>query len=308
MSRRRAPRFGGAFTLVELLVVIAIISILAGLLLPALESALAQARRTLCLNNLKQYQVSLAMFAGDYEGYYPGIINHGQNFYGVCMYKSDNYPNGKPWMDPYRATLPDYIEKSITLCPEAPERPYPLAPYGTEGTEWFQRQVTALRENWQQNATTGGWSTLTDYALRVGYGSLHGGVLDGGYRDPDPNYYRGHHKSIHPRWSKGFALNYREDQRDAHPESILLMDRQRSPEWQNFDGGRYMLIRANHPDASGRGAAGCNILQRNGAARWMDLTAVWNKADRSANYLGRNGYAEGGYPQYVDDEIAEEWQ
>lgn len=54
-----------AFTLVELLVVIAVIGILAALLLPVLASAKEKARRTQCLNNLKQFNLGLIMYGND---------------------------------------------------------------------------------------------------------------------------------------------------------------------------------------------------------------------------------------------------
>ncbi len=52
MLRSVRPRSG--FTLIELLVVIAVIGVLIGLLLPAVQSARESARRTQCVNNLKQ--------------------------------------------------------------------------------------------------------------------------------------------------------------------------------------------------------------------------------------------------------------
>lgn len=59
------------FTLVELLVVIAIISVLAALLLPALQHALYATRQAACANNLKQLAVGLLTYAGENNDYYP---------------------------------------------------------------------------------------------------------------------------------------------------------------------------------------------------------------------------------------------
>ncbi len=60
------------FTLIELLVVVGIISILAAMLLPALESARQMARRMTCLSDRRQNYLSLQYYTSDHNSLPPG--------------------------------------------------------------------------------------------------------------------------------------------------------------------------------------------------------------------------------------------
>jgi prepilin-type N-terminal cleavage/methylation domain-containing protein len=62
----------GAFTLTEMLVSIAVIAILAAMLLPALSATKARARRTVCLNNVRQIDIGIRMYSEDSHDALPG--------------------------------------------------------------------------------------------------------------------------------------------------------------------------------------------------------------------------------------------
>ena len=63
-----------AFTLVELLVVIAIIGILVSLLLPAIQAAREAARRSQCLNNLKQFGIGFQTYHSAHQQFPAGWL------------------------------------------------------------------------------------------------------------------------------------------------------------------------------------------------------------------------------------------
>lgn len=63
-----------AFTLVELLVVIAIIGILVGMLLPAVQQVREAARRSACVNNLRQMALACTNFNSQHQRYPEGTV------------------------------------------------------------------------------------------------------------------------------------------------------------------------------------------------------------------------------------------
>ena len=95
-----------AFTLVELLVVVAIIGVLVALLLPAVQSAREAARRSQCLNNMKQFGLAFHQYHDTFQVF---------PLQGMPLWNANG---GRTWG--WGAVLLPFIEqKALSRCLEA---------------------------------------------------------------------------------------------------------------------------------------------------------------------------------------------
>jgi prepilin-type N-terminal cleavage/methylation domain-containing protein/prepilin-type processing-associated H-X9-DG protein len=137
--RRAITHRSAAFTLIELLVVIAIIAVLIALLLPAVQAAREAARRTQCVNNLKQIGLGVINYESSIGSFPPGekgccwgtwcvfvlpYIEQGQLYNAWNSYGS-NVPSGGALDSAFRYvgavnTTVTYTQVNAYSCPSDP--------------------------------------------------------------------------------------------------------------------------------------------------------------------------------------------
>lgn len=114
MSRRFSNKRG--FTLIELLVVIAIIAILAAILFPVFAKAREAARKTACINNLKQLGTGMMMYAQDYDETMPSAYFGAGGLGATPIYASYGWSYVFVILEPYLKN------QGILACPSAPKQ------------------------------------------------------------------------------------------------------------------------------------------------------------------------------------------
>ena len=172
--RRESSQHHGylGFTLVELLVVIAIIGILAGLLLPVLSRAKANARLVQCINNQKQLIMTWTLYTGDHNdalvlngGGTPATLKPDRLWVlGDTHFYFPAFTNVEMLLNPQYAAFADYLKvAAIYKCPEDKSRlRYDLNPIRT--------------------GSAGGVPKIRSYSLNVYMGYKQSTQITAGYK------------------------------------------------------------------------------------------------------------------------------
>lgn len=162
-----------AFSLIELLIVISVMTLLVGILLPALSRARSIAKQTLCQSQLRQWGLAFEMYVSENDGFFPHIDGRDRTpsnpqtdakradyYFGwvdvlppLMREKSwrEHEYGFRPGIDTvfqcpsarlapdesykYRPRRSGFFSYAMNSCLELDENCWP--PYGSEGSNWY---------------------------------------------------------------------------------------------------------------------------------------------------------------------------
>ena len=156
-----------AFTLVELLVVIAIIGVLVALLLPAVQAAREAARRTQCLNQIRQVGLASLNYEAALKQFPPSVDTGPYSYLALTL----PYFEGK--------NLHDLIDFSVRwdFAQNATARSTPLPFLKCPSQDSVEPMI--------EFNGTGGFETGVESELRAHYWAVNGAKLDPNVNEED---------------------------------------------------------------------------------------------------------------------------
>ena len=143
-----------AFTLIELLVVIAVVAVIVAILFPVFSRVRENARRTVCLSNLRQVTLGLLQYSQDSDDrcplYFASMtsITPGSRVPGHSSVTAPPYRYWPELISPYVQAQESHnfgTASKVFVCPDAPYDMAAIAQYGYSNVSSY-----GLSDNWAE--------------------------------------------------------------------------------------------------------------------------------------------------------------